>query len=342
MRVKTGSLTFQATTALAPYLRVKLTTGKLVAAGATDNEIGTLEARVLAADDYAAVVPKNAEGTVKMVANGVIAQYASVYGAASGYVDDVDNENFIGMAMTAAAAAGDYIEVLRQTKADELDQLGAIDGNVVIDDDFLEDYPAAATAFGLGGQPWLKLETDGLGVIESAEANGVVKCVFDAVAEVAVAAFWMPSMPIEMDAHPIVEFRVAIFDIGDHAALDINFAIAGEGHATDFDASTNYIGFHLDGASLLIYGQSKATATVAAVTTAVSAVDNTYLNLKIDVTNKADAKLFINGVRVCSSTTFDLSGWTANATPIVHVEKTSNDTTADVRVDRIRGQWARS
>ncbi|OHB82790.1 MAG: hypothetical protein A2V98_25855 [Planctomycetes bacterium RBG_16_64_12] len=343
MRVKTGSLTFQATTALAPYLRVKLTNGKLVAAGATDNEIGTLEQRVLAADDYAAVVPKNAEGTVKMVANGAIAQYASVYGAAGGYVDDVVNENFIGMAMIATAASGDHIEVLRQTKADELDQLGAIDGNVVIDCDFTNDYPAAATALDVGGtSPWIKLETNGLGVIESAEANGVVKCVADAVAEAATAAFWMPSMPIEMDAHPIVEFLVAVFDIGDAAALDINFGISGEGHATDFDASTNYVAFHLDGSDLSVTCQSKATATVAAVDSLVDLVDDTYAILKIDVTDKADAKFFINGVRVCASTTFDLTGWTAMASPIVHVEKSSNDTTFDVRADRIRAQWARS
>jgi hypothetical protein len=342
MRVKTGSLTFQATSALAPYLRVKLSASKLVVAGATDNELGTLEERVLAADDYAAVVPKNAEGTVKMVAAGAIAQYASVYGAASGKVDDVANENFIGMAMTASSADGDYIEVLRQTKADELDQLGPIDGNVVIDDDFIFDYPATTVALGLGGQPWLKAETDGLGVIESAEANGVLKFVFDATAEVALAAIYMPQLPIEMDAHPIFEARVAIFDIGDAAALDINIGLADGTHATNFDSVTDYVAFHLDGSDLSIKCRSKASATVADTDSTVDAVDDTYLNLKIDATDKSDVKFFIDGVRVCSATTFDLSGWTANATPIIHVEKTSDDTTADVRVDRVRCQWARS
>ena len=113
MRVNTHSLTFLASAAMGPFLRVKLSSGKLVAAGAEDRELGTLEQRVLAADDPAAVVPRNAEGTVRMVAAGAVTQFATVYGAASGKVSATPNGNPIGMAMTAAAADGNYIEVFR-------------------------------------------------------------------------------------------------------------------------------------------------------------------------------------------------------------------------------------
>ena len=113
MRINTQDLTFTATTALAPHLRVKLTAGKLVAAGAADNDLGVLAARVLAADAQAAVVPRNAEGTVRMVAADAITQFALVYGAAGGKIDDVANGNLVGMALDAATADGDYVEVLR-------------------------------------------------------------------------------------------------------------------------------------------------------------------------------------------------------------------------------------
>jgi len=39
--------------------------------------------------------------------------------------------------------------------------------------------------------------------------------------------------------------------------------------------------------------------------------------------------------QLLSSTTFDISAYTGTLTPIIHVEKTSDDTTADVRVDYI-------
>lgn len=348
MRVQTGSPTFIATAAMAPYLRVKLSGGKLVAAGAVDNEVGTLESRVLAADAPAAVVPKNAEGTIKMVAAGAISKFANVYGAAAGKIDDVVNANFIGMAMAATSGDGSLIEVIRQTKADELDQLGALDGNLVIDDDFIDDWPAAGTALPLGSQPWLKVETLGLGVIDSVEANGVKKFVFDAILEAATAALYMPTTPFDVDQKPIFEIRLAVFEIGDDAALDINFGLASGTHATDFDSVGEYVAFHLDGTDLSIKCQSEDGATTRTpVDTLLDLTDDVYAMFKIDVTDKADVKFFVdldgNGyVRVATGTTFTLANYSGQLTPIVHVEKSSNDTLADVRADRIRVQSVRN
>jgi len=339
MVVRPGELTFTANAALAPYLRVELSSGKLIAAGALSNELGTLVKRVLAADDPAAVVPRNMAGTVKMVAAGAFSQYATVYGAAGGKIDDTVNANEIGTALEAATADGDVVEVLRMV---QLGTLGDIDGTVVIDDDFLGDYPAAATAFDLT-QPWIKTETNGLGVIESAEVNGVLKFVFDAVAEAATAALYMTAIPFDIDLNPIFECRLAVFDIGDNAALDINFGLASASHATDFDAIAEFAAFHLDGTDLSVLCHSDdGTTDTAPVDSTVDLVDNTYANFRIDVSDTADVKFYINGVRVCSGTTYDISAGSGPLTPIVHVEKTSDDTTADVRVDRIRVQSDRS
>ena len=78
------------------------------------------------------------------------------------------------------------------------------------------------------------------------------------------------------------------------------------------------------------------TTDTAAVDSTVDLVDDTYANFKIDFTDKADVKFYINGTRVLAATTFDISAYTGTLTPIVLVEKTSDDTTFDVRVDRIR------
>ena len=62
----------------------------------------------------------------------------------------------------------------------------------------------------------------------------------------------------------------------------------------------------------------------------------------MDVSDKADVKFYINGDRVLAGTTFDISAYTGTLTPIVMIEKTTNDTLADVRVDRIRCQSDRN
>lgn len=340
MITNTGSISLPANSALAPFLRVKLSGGKLVVAGATDKEIGILEQRALAANEVVPVVPIFAAGVVQMVAAGPITQYATVYGAASGKIDDTSNENLIGIALDAATADGDYVRVIRQADLDN--PIGDIEGRVIVDDDFISDYPAAATAFGAGNK-WLKVETNGLGVTESGDVNGALKFAFDAVVEAATAALYMPSLPFDVDSGPIMDIRLAIYDIGDDAALDINFGLANGTHATDFDSVTGYVAFHLDGNSLVCKAQSAdGVTTVAATTTGVTLVDDTYATFRIDATDVEDVKLYINGTRVCSGSTFKLDNLSGGLTPIVHVEKTSNDTTADVRVDRVRVQCDRA
>lgn len=350
MQVQTGELTFQAGAALAAYLRVKISASKLAAAGATDEDIGVLRAAVTAANDYGTVVPKNMAGTVRMIAGEAISQFGNVYGYAGGKVGDTVNENFIGIALTAATADGDEIEVLRQVQANDLENLGAIDGNLVIDEDFIGDWPAAGTALsGQGAYAWTKTETDGLGVISSDEANGVLKFSADAVAEVAVGNLFMENSPVDIDDDPIFECILAVYDIGDAAAVDIDFGLASDDHATDFESIACFAAFHLDGNDLSLKAHSDdGTTDTAAVDSLVDLVDNTYYAFKIDCSNKSDVKFYYRALgatawtQICAATTFDIDQYTGTLTPIVMVEKTSDDTTFDVRVDRIRVQAQRS
>lgn len=334
---ETGIGSFAASAALAPYRRVVYdATDGLALAGPEDIEFGTTMQRHVVAgqgsSDQAPVVLRNAQGTVQMVANGAVSRYGPVYGAEDGKVSGVANTNFIGKALQAATTDGDCIEVLRfgSPGISGGDDVGGLD----FFDDFLGDMPAAGTAM---NRPWTKTETNGLGVIASVQPNGVAKFSFDAVAEAATADLYMASLPFDVDQNPIFEARVAIYDIGDDAALDINIGLASGTHATDFDSVAQYAAFHLNGADLSVNCRSKdGTTTVADTDTTVDLVDDTFALLKIDATDKSDVKFFINGTRVLESTTFTLAAYSGALTPIVHVEKTSDNTTADVRVDWIR------
>lgn len=185
----------------------------------------------------------------------------------------------------------------------------------------------------LGKGRWANGATNGLGVAATALGGMELTLAFDAVAEAAMAALYSADSVPVADG-PIFEGRIAIYDIGDDAALDINFGLANGTHATDFDAVAEAVVFHLDGNALDIKAESDdGTTEVAATDTTVNAVDDTYAEYWIDCRDPADCKLYINGVLVLSDTDFVLSAATGPLVPIVHVEKTSNDTTADVRVE---------
>ncbi len=343
----TGIRSFAASAALTPHLRVVYdATNGLAAAGPEDKELGVLRNRHIVsgvgASEQAPVVLRIAAGTVKMVAAGALSAWDTVYGAEGGKVDDTPNANPIGIACEAAGADGDYIEVIRVEGGDGASQphIGEAPG-IDLFYDFEGDWPAAATA--LTELPWTKVETNGLGVTSSDEPNGVLKFAFDAVAEAATSALYMQAAPVHPSTNPIIEFRLAIFEIGDDADVDINFGLVNDTHATDADSITDSIFFHLDSNDLSVLAEcDDGTNETAAVDTTIALTDDTYARFKIDVSDLSDIKLYIDledgagYVRVLSTTTFSVAAMTNALTPIVHVEKASTDCLIDARLDWIR------
>jgi predicted RecA/RadA family phage recombinase len=132
----------------------------------------------------------------------------------------------------------------------------------------------------------------------------------------------------------IAQGRVAIFNIGDNAALDINIGVASGTHATDADAIAESVFFHLDGTALDIKAESDdGTTEVAATDTTVDAVDDTYFEFWIDARVESSVKLYLDGVRVLSGSTFVLTAGAGPLKALFHMEKTSDDTLADVRIE---------
>ncbi len=185
---------------------------------------------------------------------------------------------------------------------------------------------------------WTAGVTNGEGVTP-ATISARTKLSFDAVAEAAMAALY----PAETRFHapvadgPIFEARVAVYDKGDNAALDINFGLANGTHATDADSIAESVFFHLDGAALDINAESDDGSTeVAAVDTTVDAVDDTYFEVWIDCRDLTDIQLYIDGVNVLPATVFKLDAAAGPVFPLFHLEKTNDDTLADFRVDFCR------
>jgi hypothetical protein len=106
---------FTAGAALGRFLRVKLTSGKLALAGATDRDLGTIEEAAFADGDLRRVRLASSDGTVKMVAAASFSAGAVLYAAANGKVTGAVGGVVVGVALEAATADNDIIEVFRTT-----------------------------------------------------------------------------------------------------------------------------------------------------------------------------------------------------------------------------------
>jgi len=180
----------------------------------------------------------------------------------------------------------------------------------------------------------------GLGVHQIAGEDSGAQLDFDAVAEAASATIHTG------DAFPVdkgitFEARLYLSDIGDDAALDVDWGLgtaltANSIASIDHADMVNLACFHMDGSSANINAQSDDDTTdVSPVDTTIDNATDAFKDFKIIVRPTGAVELWIEGSRVLSGTTFAVAS-TAALCGFVNLEKTSNDTTAVMKVDRIR------
>lgn len=176
---------------------------------------------------------------------------------------------------------------------------------------------------------WTTEATNGLGVTPM--VGGGVQLAFDAVAEAAQAACYaVRTFP--KTANAIVEFKLTYSDNGDNSALDWDVGIANASHATDFDAITEFCSVHSDGNALDLYAQSDDGTTDTALTdTTVNLVEGTAFEVWFDMRDESDIQIYVDGSLVLAASTFTLGAATGPFFPIIHMEKTADDTSADLR-----------
>jgi len=110
--------TFIAGAAILAHALVQLSSGKVIenTVTATHNPIGVTEFESTADGDEVTVRLLNSDGTIEIVAAGAITSGADVYAAADGKVSALPaaaaTYRRIGIALEAATADGDIIEVL--------------------------------------------------------------------------------------------------------------------------------------------------------------------------------------------------------------------------------------
>lgn len=170
---------------------------------------------------------------------------------------------------------------------------------------------------------------------------GYAKMAFSATAEAQkVDILSKHSIPVTVPF--IVEGVVNIVDSGDAAAgaVDINIGIASATHASDCDSIAESLFLHVDGADTngavnIMAESDDGTTEVAATDTTVDFAAGTPFAFAFDCRDLAAIKVYINGVRVLSSTAFKLNAATGPLKLLAHIEKGANDTLADVRIQEL-------
>jgi len=149
-----------------------------------------------------------------------------------------------------------------------------------------------------------------------------------------------------LGANAIVEAIVRIGANGSTNAVDFNIGVANGTSTTDADAIAESVFFHVDGNALDILAESDdGTNEVSATDTTIdatagSAVANRF-EFWIDLRDPSSVKLYINGARVLSATTFNISAATGPLGLLAHLEKTTGTATAGpIYVDRFVARLA--
>jgi predicted RecA/RadA family phage recombinase len=143
------------------------------------------------------------------------------------------------------------------------------------------------------------------------------------------------------DANAIAEIIFRLGTNGSTSDVDLNFGIANGTSTSDADATTEHVFFHIDGGSLVINAQSKdGVTTVAAATTGVSATAGSAVSDRvecwIDTRDTTSVKLYVNGARVLSGSTFRIDGATGPFGVLAHLEKATGTATAGpIFIDRL-------
>jgi predicted RecA/RadA family phage recombinase len=145
--------------------------------------------------------------------------------------------------------------------------------------------------------------------------------------------------------NPIVEIVFLVADDGAGTAVDMSLGIANGTSATDADAITEHVFFHMDANNTNINAQSKdGTTTVTATDTTKDYVEGSAVANRvecwIDARDPADVQLYVDGVNVLPASVFKIDAATGPFFLLAHIEKTASTDVYRAVIDRFQARFA--
>lgn len=191
------------------------------------------------------------------------------------------------------------------------------------------------------GSPWAIADTSSSGTpvyaVVTPSATGEIRLGFDNTSEVQnVCLSFGDKLPFDIDNIQSIEYRVKV--VPESTALDSATSVAfGLASARNdaIDSIANHASFRLIGNNNLLVETDDGTTDLDDKATGQT-LSTTYKRFLIDFTGgKSDVKFYCNGIRLASSTTFNMSAATGSLQPYVQIQKTADTNVDFVHVDYV-------
>jgi hypothetical protein len=146
-------------------------------------------------------------------------------------------------------------------------------------------------------------------------------------------------------ANAVVEMAFRVPNDGAGTNTDVSVGIASGTHATDASSIAQRLFMHLDGNSTNISFESADGTTTVAITDSTAdytegAEATSRVEVWFDCRNPAAVLVYVNGSRVLTGTTFDVSAAASAWKLLFHLEKTSSADVYEFALDWLRAHFA--
>ena len=206
--------------------------------------------------------------------------------------------------------------------------------------EFADDFNGAVAALPTSADPatpWLIDDTSSAGAPTYTKGTSTAVLTLASTSEVEnVALHFGDALDFDIDLIMRAEFGVKVS--GCTSGTELVFGLGSARNDTTDSVTAN--------AWFKMVGATSTTAVVVETDDGVTDNDDvatgaslatTYKRFVIDFTGgTSNVKFYIDGVQVATSTTFDMSGYTAGLQPIVQIQKAANTNVDAVTVDYIK------
>lgn len=205
-----------------------------------------------------------------------------------------------------------------------------------------DDFNGAVATFPTSADPatpWLVADTSSAGSPVYTKGTSEATLTLAATSEVEnVCLSFGDALDIDIDDIQRVEMRVKISASTMTSGSILAFGL-GSARNDTLDSVTANAWFRMEGANstTLVYCESDDGVNDNDDKSSGVTLGTTFKEFVIDFTGgKSNVKFFIDGQRVASTTTFDMSNYTAGLQPIVQIQKAANTNANGVVVDYVK------
>jgi hypothetical protein len=206
---------------------------------------------------------------------------------------------------------------------------------------FHDDFWGGETFTTAGqGSPWAVADTSVAGAptvaLVTPSATGEIKMTLAADNEVEnLCLSFGNSLCFDIDNVNSFEARVKIAAM--LTGSELVFGLGSARHDTT-DSVTNNAWFKMVGATstTLVVAETDDGTTDLDDKATSATLASTYKKFTIDLSDKSNVKFYVDGVRVASATTFDMSAATGSLQPIFQLQKAANTNVTSITIDYVK------